>query len=109
MYAEGEFTGVRPHKHGGNESEHLKSLKEMGAELPEQKNNIPTQLAYLYDTYLDMRFSKVPKDDGFSLLAKERLTNYDVGFYSNNSGLDFELWEINAIMSLDSIFERATN
>lgn len=109
IYAASEFSGVKQHKHGGTEAQHLQALKDMGVALPQQKCEMPKQLSYLFDIYMSMRFSKVPNDEGFSLMAKDKITNYDIAFYSKNSGLDFELWEIDALMSLDATFEKAVN
>lgn len=81
----------------------------MGAYIEESKNEMPEQLRYLYDIYMELRFARVPNNDTFSLLAKQPLTTHDLDFYSRTSGLDFERWEINCIMSLDSIFERSVN
>lgn len=109
MFAESEFSGVRSHKHGGTEADHAKALRAMGVDIPESKAEMPMQLRYLYDIYMELRFSRVPNDNGFSLVAREPLTTHDIDFYSRTSGLDFDRWEINSILSLDSIFERSVN
>ena len=109
MYAKTEFSGLKPHIHGGSEREHTEALRAMGANVPEDTNDIPRQLSYLYNLFKKMRFSRIPNDDVFSLVAREPLTYAHIDFYSKSSGLDFEMWEINTIMSLDSIFKRAVN
>lgn len=81
----------------------------MGAPVEDSGVEIPKQLNYLYDIYLRLRFSRVPNDDGFSLVSREPLTFSHLDYYSRNSGLDFMQWEIDCIMSLDSIFERCSN
>ena len=81
----------------------------MGANIPESTSKMPEQLRYLYDIYMDLRFARIPNNDTFSLVAKQPLTTRDIEFYTRTTGLDFERFEINAIMSLDSIFERSIN
>ena len=108
VYAEAEFSGVKPHKHGGNESQHIKALRAMGAEVPENKDEIPEELKYLYDAFMSVRFSRIPSGDGFSLMARDSIGYNDIEFYSKHSGLDFELWEIDSLLSLNAIFDKAS-
>ena len=109
IYADSEFSGIRPHSHGGSEADHVKALQKMGFDIKSDTKEKPAQLSYLYDIYFNLRFSRIPKGDTFSLMAREPLTFQHIEFYSKNTGLDFEQWEIDCIMSLDSIFERHSN
>ena len=109
VYAEAEFSGVAPHKHGGNESQHIKALKAMGADIPESEYDIPEQLRYLFEIFKNVKFSKVPNDDGFSLVSRGSISYNEVNNYSRLSGLNFEHWEVDALLSLDAIFEKAIN
>ena len=109
MWAEGEFSGVRPHAKGGTESDHIKALKKMGAKIEDTQSEFPYQLRYLYDIYLELRFARTPKGDEFALSAKAPLNNHDLQYYSQLKGLEFNLWEVKCIMSLDTIFERCVN
>ena len=58
---------------------------------------------------MKIRFSRVPNDEGFSLVARESLNYQSIDIYSRNTGLDFEAWEVDTLMNLDSIFEGAAN
>lgn len=109
IYAEAEFSGVKPHKHGGSESDHIKALRKMGADIPEDENEIPAQLIYLYDIFKSIRFSRIPNGDGFSLMARDSIGYNEIDFYSKLSGLDFEMWEVDILLSLNAIFDRAAN
>ena len=108
VYAEAEFSGVKPHKHGGNESQHIKALKAMGADIPESEDEIPEELKYLYEVFMGVRFSRIPSDNGFSLMARESIGYNEIEFYSKHSGVDLELWEIDALLSLNAIFDKAS-
>ena len=84
----------------------------MGADIPESEIKIPEQLRYLYDVFLSIRFSKVPsntEENQFSLMARDSLTYQDIDIYSKTSGLMLELYEIETLLSLSSIFDRASN
>ena len=108
VYAEAEFSGVKPHRHGGNESQHIAALRAMGAEIQEDEHELPTELRYLYDVFMGVRFSRIPTDNGFSLMARDSLSYNDIDFYSKRSGFDFELWEVDAILSLNAIFDKVS-
>lgn len=109
MYAEAEFSGVTPHKHGGSESDHIKALRAMGAQIPEDEAKIPAQLNYLYGIFKEIRFSRIPNNDSFSLMARESIGYSEVDYYSKISGLDFEKWEVDVLLSLNAIFDKAAN
>ena len=109
MYAAAEFSGVTPNKHGGTELQHIKALRAMGAEVPEDDNEIPVQLAYLYGLFKSIKFAKIPNDDGFSLASKGQISYNEVKIYSELTGLELEAFEVDVILSLEAIFERALN
>lgn len=109
VYAEAEFSGVKPHKHGGNENAHIKALRAMGAEIPEQEAKIPEQLRYLFDLFKAIKFSRVPNEDAFSLVSRGSISYNEIEHHSKLTGLTFESWEVDALLSLDCIFERAVN
>lgn len=106
MYAEQEFSGVAPNRHGGTEAQHIKALKAMGAPIPEDDHTLPEQVRYLFDLFMQLRFSRIPNDDGFSLMARESLRFSDIHYNSQLTGLKLERHEIEAIMSLNSIFDK---
>lgn len=79
----------------------------MGADIPENETELPEQLIYLYNIFKSIRFSRIPNEEGFSLMARESIGYNEIDFYSKNSGLDFEMWEIDALLSLNAIFDKA--
>lgn len=81
----------------------------MGADVPAQQEEMPEQLRYLFDLFKSIKFSKIPNDDGFSLVSRGSISYNEIDYYSKMSGLAFELWEVDALLSLDCIFERAIN
>lgn len=82
----------------------------MGAELPEQQEELPQQVAYLFDTFKKIKFARIPNDDnGFSLASKGEISYNEINIYSKLTGLEFEAFEVEALLSLEAIFERAIN
>lgn len=79
----------------------------MGAPIEEKETYFPEQLSYLYDAFKSIKFSRVPNDDRFSLVSRGSIGYNEIKYYSELTGLDFEAWEVDALMSLESIFERA--
>jgi hypothetical protein len=100
------FSGVRANKHGGSESDHIKALKAMGAPIEESGIEMPEQLRYLYDLFMEIRFNRVPSDDGFKLMASEGLTYSDIHYNSLLTGLELHKWEIKTLLSMSSIFDK---
>ena len=106
IYADDVFSGVRANKHGGSESDHIKALKAMGAPIEDSEIELPEQLRYLYDLFMDIRFNQVPTDDGFKLMPCEGLSYSDIYYNSLLTGLELHKWEINAMLSMSSIFDK---
>ena len=105
-YAAYEFSGINPHSAGGTERDHLEALRKMGAPVPEQeKIELPSAVAYLMQAYKQIRFSRIPKDNGYLLSPRDVLKYSDIEAYNNLSGLNLKPWECDAIMSIDGIFE----
>lgn len=100
------FSGVRANKHGGTESDHIKALRKMGADIPDNEIQMPEQLRYLYDLFMGIRFNRVPSDDGFKLLASEGLSYGDLHYHSLLTGLELHKWESQAILSMSAIFDK---
>jgi hypothetical protein len=109
IYAEADFSGVTPHKHGGSEGAHIKALRAMGADVPAQEAEMPEQLRYLFDLFKSIKFSRIPNEDGFSLVSRGSISYNEVDYYSKMTGLTLEMWEVDGLLSLDCIFERAIN
>jgi hypothetical protein len=79
----------------------------MGADIQSDESEMPESLRYLFDVFMKLKFSRVPNEDGVLLVAREVLDCHHIDFYSKHTGLDFEWWEVEAILSLDAIFERS--
>ena len=109
-YASYFYSGLRPHAHGGTESDHEKALREMGADIPDNSVSLPDSLGYLWDLHREIRFSLVLNEDGEKALSqRESITLPSLMAYSDFMGLTLTKIEINAIMSIDSIFDRHSN
>lgn len=78
----------------------------MGAIVDEESTTMPEQLRYLYDLFMGLRFDRIPIDDGFSLMAKSNLTYSDIYHNSLLTGLELHKWEVDAILSMNSIFDK---
>ena len=86
----------------------------MGAIIDDSELQIPSQLVYLYDLFMGLRFTSIPNNDEsidaeFSLMAKESLTYSDIYHESLLTGLELHKWEIDAILSMNSIFDKYSN
>ena len=81
----------------------------MGADIPEDDAKMPEQLRYLYDLFMGLRFNRIPSDDGFSLMAKNDLSYSDIYHNSLLTGLELHKWEVDAILSMNSIFDKYSN
>lgn len=68
----------------------------------------PQDLLYLYDMFINMRFSLVFNGDDRQLQPRQPLTNYDINSYDNSNGLGLQAWEVDAMFSLDATYNRAT-
>lgn len=93
----------------------------MGAPIPHQESTeIPKELSYLHDTYKQAKFSRIPNPEfdpaennpelikpAFLLIPREMLNYQELESFNKLSGLDLEAWEIDAMLSIDSIFERS--
>jgi len=107
LYVDSVFSGVRASPHGGTEGQHIKALRAMGADIPEDDVELPAQLSYLHDMFYGLRFDRIPNDDGeFSLMAKSDLSYSDIHYNSLLTGLELEPWEVSAILSMNSIFNK---
>tara|TARA_R110000765_G_scaffold84685_4_gene163703 strand:- start:1179 stop:1442 length:264 start_codon:yes stop_codon:yes gene_type:complete len=84
---------LTPSEHGGTESDHVKALREMGADIPDDSVEMPSTVSYLWGIHRDIRFTKP-------------LTLGCVIQYSEYMGLDLNRTEIGAIMAMDSIYDR---
>jgi len=82
----------------------------MGADIPDDSVDIPVAVSYLWELHRDIRFSLVKdvRDDiSVNVLSpRDSLTLGGVIQYVNYMGLDLNKTEMNAIMSLDSIYDR---
>lgn len=105
-YAAYEFSGINPHSAGGTERDHINALRKMGAPVPEEKKvDLNPSVAHIMQAYKQIRFSRIPKDNGYLLSPRGVLKYSDIEAFNNLSGLQLEPWEIDAIMSIDGIFE----
>lgn len=75
---------------------------------PELKE-MPLDLKYLYDAYKDVKFSRIENDGVTTLYPRDELTFESVDTYGRISGLNFELWEVSALMSIDGTFNKHRN
>jgi hypothetical protein len=78
----------------------------MGAIVDEPVNVIPEQVRYLFDLFMQLRFSRIPNDDGFGLMARGSLSFSDIHYNSQLTGLELEKYEVDALMSLNAIFDK---
>lgn len=78
----------------------------MGADIPEDECKLPEQVRYLFDLFMQLRFSRIPNNEGFSLMARESLSFSDIHYNSQLTGLELESHEIEALMSLNAIFDK---
>jgi hypothetical protein len=78
----------------------------MGAKVPEDEYELPLELKYLYDAFMSVRFSRIPNGDNFSLMARDSLSYSDIHYNSILTGLEFEKFEVDAIMSMSAIFDK---
>ena len=76
----------------------------------DQGQEMPEQLRYLYDLFMGLRFNRIPNDDDtFSLMAKNDLSYSDIYHNSLLTGLELHKYEVDVIMSLNSIFDKYSN
>lgn len=109
-YAHYFYSGLKPNAHGGNENDHIKALREMGADIPNDSVDFPQELNHLWEMHREIRFSSVVNDDGdMALSPRDSITLPLLMAYSDFTGLNLNKTEINAIMSIDSIFDRLAN
>lgn len=78
----------------------------MGAIPDEEDVYFPEQLRYLYDLFMGLRFNRIPVDDGFKLMASKSLSYSDIHYNSKLTGLELEPFEIETILSLNTIFDK---
>jgi len=79
----------------------------MGAMKAPEPIECPVELSYLYDSYRQVKFSKIPNDDGFLLIPRSVLNYEALEAYSRVSELNLQHWEIETMICIDSIFERS--
>lgn len=106
VYCDQEFSGVRQHKHGGTENDHIKALEKMGFKVDKKQSECPEDLWYLYDLFKKIRFSIVPNDNKLSLIQREPLTYAVINSYTTNIGFNLEGWEIDVLLRIDSVLNR---
>lgn len=80
----------------------------MGADIKSEERPIPESLRYLFDIFMKLKFSEIPKDGGVVLVARDVLDCHQIDHYSHCTGLNFDWWEAQAILQLDTVFERAS-
>ena len=78
----------------------------MGAHIEDSEIEMPEQLRYLYDIFMDLRFNTVPSDDGFKLMASDGLSYSEIHYNSLLTGLELEKWEVKALLSMSTIFDK---
>ena len=78
----------------------------MGAIIETDDLEMPEQLRYLYDLFMSIRFTRIPSEDEFKLMARESLTFSDIHYNSLLTGLELERFEVDAILSMNSIFDK---
>lgn len=108
-WCEQQYTGLAPSQHGGLERDHIEALIAMGEIDRDEAVEFPFELGYIYDAFRKVRFSKVPKDDGFALYPRDSFSFAEIEAYNRMSGLDLQPWEIDAMMSINGIYERSTH
>lgn len=82
----------------------------MGADIPNDSVDFPQELNHLWEMHREIRFSSVVNDDGdMALSPRDSITLPLLMAYSDFTGLNLNKTEINAIMSIDSIFDRLAN
>jgi len=90
---------------GGTNADHIKALREMGADIPESDHEMPDDISYLWDIHRELRFYLVGNSKGLALASGNPLKIDDITQHYNHLTKN----EINAIMSLDLTLERLTN
>ena len=78
----------------------------MGANIPEKQAELPISIAYLWELHKSIRFSSIPSDNNHSLMPRETLTCAEISSYLEQCGLELNRCEFDAILAIDSIFEK---
>lgn len=82
----------------------------MGADIPEpETTEPPIELMYLIDMHTQLRFSSVKIKETHKQIPRDSLNYSEIDSYCRVSGLNLHDFEIDAILSIDSIFDRAAN
>lgn len=88
----------------------------MGAMNPIVKPSLPEDIAYLYDQYRELKFSRV-KDSNhdygdnepirYKLMVRDVLKWSEIESYSNLTGFRFKPWEVRVLMKIDGVFQHS--
>ena len=104
-FAAEEFRGLRPHSKGGTQRSHEDALRRMGAKIPErEKVAIPVGLEYLFRAYKNIRFAKVKSN----LTPLDSLSFQSIYYYMQATGERLSPIEVGALLSIDAIFNKAS-
>lgn len=96
-----QFHGLSQNSKGGTNRDHEDSLISMGFIQPREEVSIPEGMSYLFDMFIQARFSA--NQEG-KLTPREPLTFLDLNQYKELMGVNMSALEASVIMSADSIY-----
>lgn len=91
---------------GGTNAQHNASLVKQGFIKQEEKKDIPDGMAYLFELYKEMRFSRVPPN---TLMPRESLTFSSIKDYQELEEFKLSSLESTALLSIDCIYNNSSN
>ena len=86
---------------GGTNREHEEALIKMGMLPEKEKVDLPVDMAYLFDMFLDTRFSRNNEN---KLVPRKPLTFGSINDYKQAMCVDISPTECGVIMSADAIY-----
>ena len=100
------FKGASSNSKGGTNAQHNEALVKMGFIQPRELVEMPKGLQYLFDIFLEVRFSRNNEN---KLVPRERLTFLDVNQYKEAYQISLSAIEVDATLRADAIYETASS
>ena len=101
-----QFSGLSQNSAGGTNREHEQALINMGMLPARAVVNIPDGMSYLFDMFLEIRFSVNNEN---KLVPREALTFLDINQYKECMGVNLSPLEATVLMSADGIYNTQAN
>ncbi len=99
-----DFKGLSRQSDGATVNAHNQSLIDQGFIDAPGKKEIPESVAYIFDMYKEIRFSKIPPN---TLVPRDSITFTDINEFQKMSGAEVFPLEARAILSIDAIFNQS--